>query len=598
MIPFLPIIEFLALLAFACGIVYLVTSWIRRGRTTGLAPGIGLPRRFYFYSISFIALMMTASGIMITLDSVLDLVFGGRLLSASASELATGLSLAIVGLPLWGFHWRFIQRSTLDHPVERDTIVRNLYLYVSLGVGLGFLAYGAIRVIEFVLRVREFSGLHVAALVVWGLLWLYHWRVKTSDGPEATPETRGLKRVYVYVAAAFGGALLAVGVGSLVYVLLRLGYASLFDETVFESDLGGLASKGLGSAAALTVVGCVVWWAHWITFSSADRDSALRWFYLFLVTVGGGAVTALVGLGMALYTMVSWVLGASTETAEAHFEALPAQIAVMSVGVALWAYHRRRMVAEATGRDTNAVARSYDLLVAAIGLIAIAVAAGTLVDTFLQLISDSSPVVLGGWRMRLATTLTTAAIGLPVWWRHWRRIHIAGDADPPVERTALPRKLYVLGVLCIGLLAFVGGASATLFILLRDLLDGELSSDTLRDLASSAAVVVTALAIVPYHWTVYREDRALEPDAPPSAQVPEPKSVTLLAAPGASMLVSEIESALGYSVTVVPWLDTDAQIVPMDGEQVLLVAERLELAPGRNVLLIPDSTGLRVISHD
>ncbi|MCG8333023.1 MAG: hypothetical protein MJE63_00795, partial [Proteobacteria bacterium] len=84
-------------------------------------------------------------------------------------------------------------------------------------------------------------------------------------------------------------------------------------------------------------------------------------------------------------------------------------------------------------------------------------------------------------------------------------------ANPEVERIALPRKLYVMGVLCLGLLALVGGASSTLFIFLRDMLEAELSTNTLRDLSTGLSVVLTALLVIPYHWIQYRQDRELEP---------------------------------------------------------------------------------------
>ena len=150
----------------------------------------------------------------------------------------------------------------------------------------------------------------------------------------------------------------------------------------------------------------------------------------------------------------------------------------------MWVYFRRRMIIESAGHEADHVARTYDLLIAAIGLFALSIASVFVLDTFLKLIAETSPVVVGGeveWRVQLSTTLTTLAIGAPAWWIHWRTIQSAASANPEVERTALPRKLFVLGVLCLGLLALVGGATSTLFIFLRDLLDADLSASTIRD---------------------------------------------------------------------------------------------------------------------
>lgn len=89
------------------GAVYGVYIWVMRrsGRYPEPEPdaGIGTPRRFYFYSISFVALMMISSGIMTVLAALLDALFGS-VLRDSTTGLATGLAVTIVGLPLWYFH--------------------------------------------------------------------------------------------------------------------------------------------------------------------------------------------------------------------------------------------------------------------------------------------------------------------------------------------------------------------------------------------------------------------------------------------------------------------------------------------------------------
>ena len=91
MTPFI-IIPILIQLAVIGAIVYGVFLW--RGRTVDTGPdvGIGTPRRFYFYSISFIALMMLVSGIIIVLMSLLDELFGEPVIRGATTRVATGLA--------------------------------------------------------------------------------------------------------------------------------------------------------------------------------------------------------------------------------------------------------------------------------------------------------------------------------------------------------------------------------------------------------------------------------------------------------------------------------------------------------------------------
>ena len=167
---------------------------------------------------------------------------------------------------------------------------------------------------------------------------------------------------------------------------------------------------------------------------------------------------------------------------------------------------------------------------------------------------------------------------------------------PKSERTALPRKLFVLGVLCLGLLSLVGGATSTLFIFLRDLLDVDLSASTLRDLATGLAVFLTALLIIPYHWVIYRQDRELEPDTP-EPPLHAAKSVTLLTAEDGSELLAQVEAALGCPVNrgVTGPMPTPSFPASTPNSLGRLV-EEVASAPGSSVILIPDSEGLRVVS--
>ena len=582
------------------GIAYLVFAWIRRGRTTETHTGIGVPRRFYFYVISFIALMMLASGALVTFSTLLDGLAGDRVvLRSETTKLASGLALIIVGLPLWGFHWRFVQRTVSTMPVERHKMLRSLYLYAALGVALGFMAFSGVRLIEFALRVREFSGLDPSALVVWGLVWAYHWHVISSGGPESTLETRVIRRLYLYLASAMGIAMLATGVGSLLYLVLQEGYSAMFADLVLEPPRTGLGREALRSSAALALVGGAVWWSHWFRFAGADRGSVLRWIYLFVASIGGGVIAAQVGFGMALYEVVSWILR-EPDSVASPFEGLPAALATFTVGAAMWAYFRRRMNSEAEGDVRVLVRRINDYLLAGGGLMVLAVATASVFDTSIRLFTEGSAVTLQGevqWRFRAALILTLAVVGLPTWWRHWRRIEAAAAVDPVAERTSLPRKLYVLTVLCLGLLSLVGGASATIFMFLRDLLAVDLSIGTLRDLTSALAVVLTTAAILPPHWIIYRKDRELEPDteSPPTSVR---KHVTLLSPPGGGDLVRAVEEALGQSITLIPWSDHDAYVPSLDPDELTRVSQAVAAAEGSQVLLIPEPTTLRVISHE
>ena len=589
------------------GIGFGIYKLIQRGRRNGddtletEDTGVGTPRRFYFYSISFIATLVTAIGVMITLMSLLDTLFGGDVLLDSPTELATGLAMTIVGIPLWALHWRWVQNAVASNDQERRSILRHLHLHVISGVALAFIGISGYLCIEFILgAAEEFDAFSWAALPIWGVVWYYHRLIAASDEPFETPETRAIRRLYLYLASAVAVSALASGAGWLLYIILREGYSAAFAVSVVTGEGSGLWRDSTAQAIAVSVTGGLSWASHWLRLSRDDRDSVLRWIYLYVASVGFGAIAAFTALGIIVATVIRWPFGV-TDVSD-HFEDLPAALAALSASVAVWAYHRHRMNAEASEGDPTPIARIYDCLLTAIGLVTLASASITVFTLIITELSLIGSVVIGDmpegdlWD-NVSVALTLLLIGAPVWWIHWTRLQSAATADPETERPALPRKLYVMGVLCIGVLALVGGASFTLFVFLRDLLDVALSLETLRELSVGLAILLTVALFVPYHWNIYREDRRYEPD---DAVEPPPtirKRVTLLTAPGGESVAGGIEAALGYGVTVAAWRDSDAVVAALDEAQLSALPERIAQSPGANVVLVPEAGGLRIISH-
>ena len=104
-------------------IIYGIIVWRRRAaarvQSTDHDPGIGTVRRLYFYLVAFVSLMMSATGIVIVVQFILDSIAGGAVISDSTARLAAGVSILIVGAPLWFFHWRFIHRAVTEQPASR-----------------------------------------------------------------------------------------------------------------------------------------------------------------------------------------------------------------------------------------------------------------------------------------------------------------------------------------------------------------------------------------------------------------------------------------------------------------------------------------------
>lgn len=593
-------------------IIYGIVVWRRRasGHTQDddTDPGIGTVRRLYFYVVAFVSLMMATSGIVMLLQFVLDSFTGNNLISDSTTRLAAGASLLIVGAPLWFFHWRYIQRTSAEQPVETRSILRKLYIYITLAVAGSIPIYTALNLLNWIFNTDDFSGYDLAALIVWGAVWVFHWLIEEHEG-QTTPETVAIRRLYIYIASLVGLVMLSLGVGRVLYFILLEGYNALVSTPLLGGD-SGLWRHAMREMLAVAIVGAATWALHWLYIARRDYDSVLRQVYLYIFAILGGVVATLTALGIIIHEFLTWAFGTySAATVAQHFEFLPGSVAMLAGGTALWAYHwyRVRYEADESGGTMLSARRAYTYILAAIGTGALAVAIFMLVSAALKLILASfGDVVVGGdqWKRPLINIITLAVLGGPVWGYYWRNIQNRTLALETDERRATSRRIFLFAALGIGVLALLGSVSAVLFMFLRDLLDVSLSLGTLNDISEPVAIIATAAAFLPYYWAVYRQDQDAAPDIEPE---PAPghaetqlarKPVTLLAAADSDALVARIQDALGYDIETLRWADSDAAIPTLSDEECAQLAQSIAGAAGSYVLLIPDGGTVRVLSHN
>lgn len=600
-------------------IVYGIIVW--RRRASEQAPeddtdtGIGTVRRLYFYVVAFVSLMMTASGIVMLIQFILDSIVGGALISESNTRLAAGVSLLIVGTPLWFFHWRYIQRAVVEQPVETLSILRKLYIYIALAVAGSILIYTALNVLNWIFRTDDFSGYDLAAVVIWGVVWVFHWLIEEREG-QSTPETRAIRRLYIYIASLVGLVMLSLGVGRVLYFILLEGYNALVSTPLIGGD-SGLWRHAMREMLAVAIVGGGIWGLHWLYVARRDYDSVLRQVYLYIFAILGGVVATLTALGIIIHEFLTWAFSTySANTVAQHFEFLPGSVAMLAGGATLWAYHwyRVRYEADESGGTTLSARRAYTYILTAIGTGALAVAIFMLVSAGLKLIlaQFGDVVILGDqWKRPLINIITLAVLGGPVWGYYWRNIQRRELDIGADERQATSRRIFLFAALGIGVLALLGSVSALLFMFLRDLLDVSLSLGTLDDMVEPIAIIAAAAAFLPYYWAVYRDDQDAVPEMEPElvlSDVEEPasdqiegqpprKQVTLLAAVDADALVGQIQDALGYDIDKLPWADSDAATPALTDEECAQLAQSIADAPGGYVLLIPDGGTVRVLSH-
>ena len=584
------------------GIVLGIVMLVRRHSSATDDPGIGTVRRLYFHIVSFVALMMATNGVVQIAQYVLESLFGDATVSSSDTRLAVGISLIVVGLPLWAAHWFMMQRHVRNNPVERRTIVRKLYTYVTMGVAVGISIVAAVQLLEWAFGNDSFSGYDWAAILVWAGVWAYHWRLESFEG-QPTQETQFVRRLYFYIVSVAALAMLAFGFGRGVHMVLLEGYESITSLQVLLPSDAKLWTEPLRAALATLLVGGAVWTAHWFYFARHDAGSVMRQVYLYIFAVLGGAVTMLVGAGFIINAVLQWAVGAPIEDAASHFRVLPGAIASVATGAGLFLYHWMVVQREAQElpHEYRQVRRTSAYIMAALGLGGSVVAVGTVAHTVMSILTDSfSGRLLAGqdlWQEPIALSITLGILGLPIWGYYWSRIQKRVSLDD-AERSLPIRRIFIFAALGVGALALLGSVSTILFLFLRDFLDNGITSSTVRDATPAIDFAVATLVFLPYYWLVYRQDRRAEPEVSlPEAPRHVRKEVIVLVSDGNDDLVRGIEAELGYRVSTFLWADPGATTPQLEGDQFEDLARRVDDTVGERVLLIPNGTTFQVLSY-
>ncbi len=198
-------------------------AWRRREAfetTTEVDRGVGTAKRLYFYGATFVYMLVAGAGVVLVARYMLDELFGPPVLIQQTGQLAVGVALTVIWTPIWVWHRLRVQRFLEEEPAERRSILRKLYVYLTLGVTAALVAQASVELLRWLFGAQPFSGYAVAALVVWSTAWVFHWTAESEEG-QPTQETWTVRRLYLYITSAYSLIMLAAGAGFAIYIILR-----------------------------------------------------------------------------------------------------------------------------------------------------------------------------------------------------------------------------------------------------------------------------------------------------------------------------------------------------------------------------------------
>ncbi len=575
----MPLLGFVFQFLFYGLIVWLIVRAVRGRRGGDPADHAAAVRRLFVYGLLFATLMMAASGVVISLQELLETDSDQR--GEQNEVLALGMSLVIVGGPAFGFLLRQVRSRLAEQAEERGSFAWAAYLNGVLAVSLFTFVVSAFPLLEGILGVGEFMPERLAPTVVWGLVWAGHWFwLKPAYGLPGD--------LHLAVGSLIGLVTLAVGLGTLAFLGADGVYRSMVDIVP-----DGHPEADVRTGLVLVFLGALVWGWHWIReYRHADRTILWHTYVVPIVSLGG-LVVALVSVVTLAYWALVWTAGDVTvDIAAEHFEDVPVMVATLLVGAAVWQYHRV-VLHEPGVVERSEPLRVYDYLMAAAGLVAGVVGATLAIVAGIEAITPEPIDADVSTENRLILALLLLVAGGGLWRVFWEKVQEFRRTDPRSELASPVRRVHLMALFGVGGIVVLSSLIAILSIALEDMLEGTVGGATLRSIRVGVAMLITVTGVAAYHLTVYRHDRdALDAFEPAAAPKP-PRHIVLVAPPGTS-LSSDLAAATGAALET--WHRTDVGTsAAIDLDQ---LAANIEAVDAADTLVIVGPDGPTVVPYE
>ncbi|MCP4139917.1 MAG: hypothetical protein GY755_06450 [Chloroflexi bacterium] len=469
-------------------------------------------QRIYLYAVSLISMEVVLWGMIGLTRSIFSNPGSG-----GVSQLSEALALILVGVPVFGIHWWAGQRSANKDEEERSSGVRALFLYaVLLGLLIPLSQNGLAVLNRLVTNIfdipssraliggyQSLSDNLIAALFN-GLVAFYFLNILKKDWLEVSNKAALTltRRIYRYIWVLYSLLMAIAGVSQILrYIFSLASVSSSYENTLFANGL------------ALTLVGFPLWVWAWKVAQDAlsdpvEKNSLLRLGMLYFFSLSG-VLFVLSTTGVILNEFLQMLFDRNTFAN--FFIEIDEPLAIAIPLGAVWAYYghwlQRDLAALPNAPRRAALHRFYYYILSAIGLVTAFIGLSLL----LSFIIESALATSVYKSNRLAESLATLFVGLPLWLYTWRPLQtkaLSTDEDAEQARRSIIRKIYLYLAIFAGVVGGMVAAVQLISLLLEALLDSPPKHFT-EDLLNALQMLILFGGLLAYHWQSLRRDGLL-----------------------------------------------------------------------------------------
>ena len=545
--------------------------------------------------------MMVAIGSAQLIQFTLENIFAKNIIQNNSISVPLGISLLIVGIPVWIIHWRIIKNQININSYEELSVIRTVFIYAILAISIAILTSSTIGILQVILGTKDSAWLQTATVLPYSIIWIYHWML--SNPNESSSKSKNLvQRIYIYSACIFGLIMLSIGIGTILYSILRSGYDVIFNAPILFDNNETLL-ESIKEPVVSLISGALLWGSHWILFGFKDTKNRIRSLYLYLITICGGMIPITISSIALLYGLFQFILQVNTENDV--IPQLPGSISSISVGLMLFAYHYYVIKNVVTNESTqvNSQNQLFTYLLSFIGIISFSVGISILIQSILASIANSlSNTVFIDPETNLeiiSLALSTTIVGGIIWVYCYKQLQSFSRSNS--EEYSSIRRIYLISILGLFTIITVILGTSGLFIILRDIISSDIGINTLESISIPISVLISYLIVAPYHWGLYKKEPSDNKNTtytPSNIKSIKKKNVTILLPDNNQFFLGQLEDDLGYSIKIFKWMDPKSENVQLNLDTTKSIVESIEKSIGNEIIIIPEDGGVRIYSYE
>ena len=525
----------------------LISSGIGTHRYGSLATNA---RQLYLYIICGVGLSLLVNGIEQSLINVTNLVISNSLVQTSSDRAALGISLVIIGAPLWFFYWTKINKDMMANSSELPSGIRNAYFLLILSVSFAI----SISCFSEIVQQSKFNWNQVTTFSIWSLVWIFHTKHFVKDRPLDNLSNHSLRNTYVYSFSLVGLFVLASNLGSLVY----LAISKLVEVEVTSQEI--LFSSTNLTTLNLTIsifIGFVTWVTHWRILRTKLTKREYESIYLYVIFIVTTTAT-MVSATILSMTMLERAL--HSDTTSGWILTLSSSMVTLLIAISVLTFHMKdfqntTLITEFSKTSNKVLTFSLAFLGLGIFISGFSVLIHSMLISIVQVAWAELIQPEGFWKEPLSLGVSLTIVGGSVWFFCWNKLgSISNDFKEDIRYS----RLYFLAVIGTSIVFTAGTMAAVMFTLLKGLLGSNLGLQTIESLITPFSIGIMVFSAGIYHLKIFRKlPHGSGHNSEPYLSKPEStqKTIVIISQTSNESLIKALQIRLGNSVNEILWTE-------------------------------------------